>query len=43
MDGNKVVKNLKDALKESRSIKDGITISTHHHFRNGDALTNLLI
>ncbi|MDZ7766974.1 MAG: citrate lyase subunit alpha [Melioribacteraceae bacterium] len=40
-DGNKVVKNLKEALKESR-LKDGMTISTHHHLRNGDVLTNYL-
>ena len=40
-DGNKVVKNLKEALKKS-GLKDGMTISTHHHLRNGDALTNLL-
>ena len=39
--GNKVVKNLKEALKKS-GLKDGMTISTHHHLRNGDALTNLL-
>ncbi len=40
-DGNKVVKNLKEALKKS-GLKNGMTISTHHHLRNGDALTNLL-
>ena len=40
-DGNKVVKNLREALKKS-GLKDGMTISTHHHLRNGDALTNLL-
>jgi len=40
-DGNKVVKNIKDALKKA-GIKNGMTISTHHHFRNGDAVTNLL-
>ncbi len=40
-DGNKVVKNLKEALKKA-GLKDGMTISTHHHFRNGDAVTNLL-
>jgi len=41
MDGNKVVKSLKDALIKS-GIKDGMTISTHHHLRNGDVLTNTL-
>ncbi len=40
-DGNKVVKNLKEALKKA-GIKNGMTISTHHHLRNGDAVTNLL-
>ena len=40
-DGNKVVKNLREALKKA-GLKDGMTISTHHHLRNGDALTNLL-
>lgn len=38
-DGNKLVKNLKTALLKA-GIKDGMTISTHHHFRNGDTLTN---
>ncbi len=41
LDGNKVVKNLKTALKKA-GLKDGMTISTHHHLRNGDALTNIL-
>lgn len=36
-DGNKVVKNLKEALLKS-GIKDGMTISTHHHFRDGDLI-----
>jgi len=40
-DGNKVVKNLKEALKKA-GLKDGMTISTHHHLRNGDVLTNTL-
>src|SRR5210317_1680780 len=40
-DGNKVVKNLKEALKKA-GLKDGMTISTHHHLRNGDLLTNIL-
>lgn len=38
-DGNKVVKNLKQAL-EKAGLSDGMTISTHHHFRNGDFLAN---
>jgi citrate lyase subunit alpha/citrate CoA-transferase len=40
-DGNKVVKNMKEALIKA-GLKDGMTISTHHHLRNGDAVTNLL-
>jgi citrate lyase subunit alpha/citrate CoA-transferase len=40
-DGNKVVKDLKTALKRA-GLKDGMTISTHHHLRNGDYATNLL-
>ena len=38
-DGNKVVADLKDALILS-GLKDGMTISTHHHFRNGDLVAN---
>ena len=34
-DGNKVVPSLKEALVKA-GLKDGMTISTHHHFRNGD-------
>ncbi len=40
-DGNKVVNNLKEALKKA-GLKDGMTISTHHHLRNGDVVTNQL-
>lgn len=40
-DGNKLVKNLKEVLKKA-GLKDGMTISTHHHLRNGDVLTNVL-
>jgi citrate lyase subunit alpha / citrate CoA-transferase len=40
-DGNKVVKDLKTALKRA-GLKDGMTISTHHHLRNGDVVTNQL-
>ena len=38
-DGNKEIKDLKTALKKA-GIKDGMTISTHHHLRNGDFLAN---
>jgi len=34
-DGNKTLPTLKDALIQS-GLKDGMVISTHHHFRNGD-------
>ncbi len=40
-DGNKLVKNLQEALRRA-GLKNGMTISTHHHLRNGDALTNQL-
>ncbi|MEE9430920.1 MAG: citrate lyase subunit alpha [Melioribacteraceae bacterium] len=40
-DGNKVVRNLKEALKKA-GLKNGMTISTHHHLRNGDVVTNQL-
>lgn len=39
MDGNKVVGSLKEAL-EKAGLKDGMTISSHHHFRNGDLVMN---
>lgn len=38
-DGNKLVSSLKEALVKA-GIKDGMTISTHHHFRNGDLIAN---
>ncbi|TSA25776.1 MAG: citrate lyase subunit alpha [Bacteroidetes bacterium] len=34
-DGNKVIASLKEALVRC-GLKDGMTISSHHHFRNGD-------
>jgi len=34
-DGNKIVPDLKTALREV-GLRDGMTVSTHHHFRNGD-------
>ncbi len=39
MDGNKVVGSIKEAL-EKAGLKDGMTISSHHHFRNGDLVMN---
>ncbi|TDG80202.1 hypothetical protein C5L31_001812 [Secundilactobacillus malefermentans] len=35
---NKVVDSIKDVVKET--VKDGMTISFHHHFRNGDFVFN---
>lgn len=40
-DGNKVVESLKEALIKA-GLKDGMTISTHHHFRNGDLIANMV-
>jgi citrate lyase subunit alpha/citrate CoA-transferase len=37
--GDKTVPDLKAALKAA-GIKDGMTISTHHHLRNGDYVAN---
>ncbi len=41
LDGDKTLSSLKEALQKS-GLKDGMTISTHHHFRNGDLLANLI-
>ena len=38
-DGNKVVPDLKTALMRA-GLRNGMTISTHHHFRNGDLIAN---
>jgi citrate lyase subunit alpha/citrate CoA-transferase len=38
-DGNKLVPSLKEALIRA-GLQDGMTISTHHHFRDGDLLSN---
>ena len=37
--GNKIENSLKEALKKC-GIKNGMTISNHHHFRNGDLVMN---
>ncbi len=37
--GNKLVPSLKEALVKA-GLRDGMTISTHHHFRNGDLVAN---
>jgi len=39
LDGNKIVDSLEAALRKC-GIKDGMTISSHHHFRNGDLVMN---
>jgi len=38
-DGNKLVGSLREALVNA-GLRDGMTISTHHHFRNGDLIAN---
>jgi len=38
-DGNKVVESLREAL-EKVGLKSGMTVSSHHHFRNGDLVMN---
>lgn len=38
-DGDKRVADLESALVKA-GLKDGMTISTHHHFRNGDLIAN---
>jgi citrate lyase subunit alpha/citrate CoA-transferase len=38
-DGNKLVPSLKEALVRA-GLRDGMTVSTHHHFRNGDLIAN---
>ncbi len=39
--GDKRVGSLPEAL-EACGIQDGMTLSTHHHFRNGDFVSNML-
>jgi citrate lyase subunit alpha / citrate CoA-transferase len=39
--GNKQVSTLKEALLKA-GLADGMTISTHHHFRDGDLVANLV-
>lgn len=40
--GSKLVKNLREAIKKC-GIKDGMTISFHHHFRDGDYVVNMVM
>lgn len=39
---NKVVPSLEDAIRLS-GLRDGMTISFHHHFRNGDYIVNMVL
>jgi citrate lyase subunit alpha / citrate CoA-transferase len=39
LDGNKVVADIKTALQRA-GLRDGMTIGSHHHFRNGDLVAN---
>ncbi|MGE4283521.1 MAG: citrate lyase subunit alpha [Clostridia bacterium] len=41
-DRNKLVPTLEKAILES-GLKDGMTISFHHHFRNGDYIVNMVL
>ena len=41
MDGDKRVASIKEALKKA-GLRDGMTISTHHHLRNGDFVANMV-
>src|SRR3989304_7894218 len=38
-DGNKLITSLEEALKKC-GLADGMTISTHHHLRDGDLVSN---
>ncbi len=40
-DGDKRVRSLPEAL-EACGIQNGMTLSTHHHFRNGDFVSNMV-
>ncbi|MCX7694857.1 MAG: citrate lyase subunit alpha, partial [Caloramator sp.] len=39
---NKIVENIREALLKCE-IKDGMTISFHHHLRNGDYVLNMVL
>ncbi|SKC48366.1 citrate lyase subunit alpha [Maledivibacter halophilus] len=39
---NKVLKSIEEVIKKA-GLKDGMTISFHHHFRNGDYIINMVI
>lgn len=39
---NKIVQSLEEAVLRT-GLKDGMTISFHHHFRNGDYIVNMVL
>ena len=39
---NKVVDSIQQAIK-AVGLKDGMTISFHHHMRNGDYVMNMVL
>ncbi|MDO4543682.1 MAG: citrate lyase subunit alpha [Clostridia bacterium] len=39
---NKILPSIEEAIKRV-GLKDGMTISFHHHFRNGDYITNMVM
>ena len=39
---NKLVNSIREAIKLS-GLKDGMTVSFHHHLRNGDYVLNLVM
>lgn len=39
---NKIVPSLEDAIRLT-GLKDGMTVSFHHHFRNGDYIVNMVM
>lgn len=39
---NKIVPSLEDAIRLT-GLKDGMTVSFHHHFRNGDYIVNIVM
>jgi citrate lyase subunit alpha/citrate CoA-transferase len=41
-DRNKILDSLETAIRET-GLKDGMTISFHHHFRNGDYIVNMVL
>lgn len=39
---NKLIKNIEEVI-EATGLKDGMTISFHHHLRNGDYIVNMVM